>query len=212
MIKYPTKKKLKSQKKLVCFTLYFEMITHNLIIILAGRHYNDVIMSTMASQITSLTIVYSTVYSRCRLKKTSKLRVTGLCEGNRWPVNSPHKVPVTRKMCPLDDVIMRNGLYCRFCALCPMRDTYSYTLIYFVAAILTVPIGTSNSFHPYLKSWGLHHYGIVMLWLYQCKRHNPVEFGQNWPVATTRKHSKARTVCIFLGMQCIYRWLSVMLQ
>ena len=45
-------------------------------------HYNDVIMSAMASQITSLTIVYSTVYSRRRSKKTSKLRVTGLYEGN----------------------------------------------------------------------------------------------------------------------------------
>ena len=39
-------------------------------------------MSTMASQITSLTIVCSTVYSRNGWKETSKLRVTGLCEGN----------------------------------------------------------------------------------------------------------------------------------
>ena len=39
-------------------------------------------MGTMTSQITSLMIVYSTVYSSRRLKKTSKLRVTGLCEGN----------------------------------------------------------------------------------------------------------------------------------
>ena len=39
-------------------------------------------MSVMASQITSLTVVYSTVYSRHRSKKTSKLRVTGLCAGN----------------------------------------------------------------------------------------------------------------------------------
>ena len=39
-------------------------------------------MSAMASQITSLTIDYSTVYSSRRSKKTSKLRVTGLCEGN----------------------------------------------------------------------------------------------------------------------------------
>ena len=38
-------------------------------------------MGTAASQITSLTIVYSTVYSG-EDKKTSKLRVTGLCEGN----------------------------------------------------------------------------------------------------------------------------------
>ena len=45
-------------------------------------HNNDVIMSMTASQITSLTIVYSTVYSRRRSKKTSKLHVTGLCEGN----------------------------------------------------------------------------------------------------------------------------------
>ena len=40
-------------------------------------------------------------------KKTSKLRVTGLCVGNsQGPVNSPHKGPVTRKMFPFDDVIM----------------------------------------------------------------------------------------------------------
>ena len=45
-------------------------------------HYNDVIMSAMASQIPRLTIVYSTVYSICRSQKTSKLRVTGLCERN----------------------------------------------------------------------------------------------------------------------------------
>ena len=39
-------------------------------------------VGAMVSQITSLTIVYSTVYSRRRSKKTSKHRVTGLCAGN----------------------------------------------------------------------------------------------------------------------------------
>ena len=67
------------------------------------QHYNDVIMSSMASQITSLPIVYSSVYSRRRSKKTSKLRVTGLCDA----VNSPRKAPVTRKIFPFDDVIMK---------------------------------------------------------------------------------------------------------
>ena len=44
---------------------------------------------------------------RRRSKKTSKLRVTGLCVGNSpGPVNSAHKGPVTRKMFPFDDVIM----------------------------------------------------------------------------------------------------------
>ena len=46
------------------------------------HHYNDVIMDSMASQITSLTIVYSGVYSGADQRKTSKLRVTGLCAGN----------------------------------------------------------------------------------------------------------------------------------
>ena len=41
-----------------------------------------------------------------RSKKTSKLRVTGLW----WPVNSPHKRQVTRKMFPFDDVIMSSGI------------------------------------------------------------------------------------------------------
>ena len=46
------------------------------------EHNNDVILTAMASQTTSLTIVYSIVYSRRRSKKTSKLRVTGPCAGN----------------------------------------------------------------------------------------------------------------------------------
>ena len=45
------------------------------------HHYGDVIMDTMTSQITSLTIVCSTVYS-VQIKKTSKLGVTSLCAGN----------------------------------------------------------------------------------------------------------------------------------
>ena len=51
---------------------------------------------------------------RHRWKKTSKLRVTGLCVRgiHRWPVNSPHKGPVTRKMFPFDDVIMATSNWC----------------------------------------------------------------------------------------------------
>ena len=45
-------------------------------------HYNDKVMSAMASQITSLTIVYSAVYSRRRSKETPKLCIIGLCAGN----------------------------------------------------------------------------------------------------------------------------------
>ena len=70
-------------------------------------HYNDVIMSTIASQITSLTIVYSTVYSGADQRKRQSSASLAFVQGiHRGPVNSPHKGPVTRKMFPFDDVIM----------------------------------------------------------------------------------------------------------
>ena len=70
-------------------------------------HYDDVIMSTMASQITSITIVYSTVYSGADQRRHQSSASLAFVRGiHRWPVNSPHKGPVTRKMFPFDDVIM----------------------------------------------------------------------------------------------------------
>ena len=69
-------------------------------------HYNDVIMSAMASQITSLTIVYSTVYSWHRSNEAPKLRVTYLCEGNSPVIGEfPHKGPASQRMLPFDDGI-----------------------------------------------------------------------------------------------------------
>ena len=70
-------------------------------------HYDDVIMGTIASQITSLTSVYSTVYSGADQSKNQSSASLAFVWGiHRRPVNSPHKWPVTRKMFPLDDVIM----------------------------------------------------------------------------------------------------------
>ena len=64
-------------------------------------------MSTMASQITSLTIVYSTVYSGAdQSKHQSSASLAFMWGIHRGPVNSPHKWPVTQKMFPFDDVIM----------------------------------------------------------------------------------------------------------
>ena len=57
--------------------------------------YNDVILSAMAYQITSLTIVYSTVYSGADQRKHQSSASLAFV---RWPVNSPHKWPITRKM------------------------------------------------------------------------------------------------------------------
>ena len=64
-------------------------------------------MGAIASQITSLPSVYSTVYSDAGQRKHQSSASLALVWGfHRGPVNSPHKWPVTRKMFPFDDVIM----------------------------------------------------------------------------------------------------------
>ena len=73
-------------------------------------HYNDVILSTMASQIISLTINYSTVYSDANQRKhQSSASLAFVRVIHRWPGISPQKGPETRKMLSLDDVIMLWG-------------------------------------------------------------------------------------------------------
>ena len=70
-------------------------------------HYCDVIMGTMASLITSLTSVYSTVHwGADQRKHQSSASLAFVRRSHRWPPNSPHKWPITRKMFPVDDVIM----------------------------------------------------------------------------------------------------------
>ena len=64
-------------------------------------------MTMLASQITSLTVVYSIVYSGViQRKHQSSASLAFVREIHRGPVNFPHKWPVTRKMFPFDDVIM----------------------------------------------------------------------------------------------------------
>ena len=66
-----------------------------------------IIIGAMASQITSLTIAYSTVYPGTdRRKHQSSASLASVRGIHRSPVNSPHKGPVTQEMSPVDDVIM----------------------------------------------------------------------------------------------------------
>ena len=71
------------------------------------NHYCDDMMGNVASQITSLTIVYTTVYSDADQSKHQSSETVAFVWGNhRGPVNSLQKWPVTRKMFPFDDVII----------------------------------------------------------------------------------------------------------
>ena len=61
-------------------------------------HYNDVTMSATAFQITGLSIFCSTVGSGTHQRKhQSSASLAFVRRIHRWPVNSPHKRPVTRK-------------------------------------------------------------------------------------------------------------------
>ena len=69
-------------------------------------------MGTIASQITSLTSVYSTVCSGADQRKHQSCASLAFVWGiHRCPVNSPHKWPVARKMFPYDDVIVRHTVF-----------------------------------------------------------------------------------------------------
>ena len=75
--------------------------------VLENINYCDVVMTMMVTQVTSLRIIYSTVYSGADKRKHHSSASLAFVRGiHRWPVNSLHIGPVTRKMFPFDDVIM----------------------------------------------------------------------------------------------------------
>ena len=81
------------------------IMVHGYLIGTGAIHYNDVIMGAMASQVTSLTILCSTVYSGADQSKHQSSASLAFVRGiHRWPVNSLYKGPVTWKMLPFDDV------------------------------------------------------------------------------------------------------------
>ena len=76
-------------------------------LIFVHGHYSDVIMSAIASQITSVSIVCLTVCSAANQWKLQSSASLAFMRGiHRWPANSLHKRPVTQNMFPFDDVIM----------------------------------------------------------------------------------------------------------
>ena len=92
-------------------------------------HYCNIIMGAMASQITSPTIVYSTVHSGADQRKhhssASPAFVLGI---HRSPVNSPHKWPVTPKMFPFDDVIMELSAWPPYMLVTVIGQRWKYQL------------------------------------------------------------------------------------
>ena len=89
-------------------------------------HYSDIIVSVVASQITSISIVYSTICSGADQRKRQSYKLLAFVRGiHWWVVNSPHKGPVTRKMFPFDDLIMDHQV-CVLYIIGPAHEGLTY--------------------------------------------------------------------------------------
>ena len=74
-------------------------------------HFNDVMMNATVSQITGVTIVYSIVCSGAdQTKRQSSASLAFVWGIHRWPVNTPHIGPVTRKCFHLMTSSCRNAM------------------------------------------------------------------------------------------------------
>ena len=111
-------------------------------------HYSDVIMDTIASQITSLTTVYSRVYSGAdRIKHQSSASLAYVRGIHRGPVNSPHKWPVTQKLLAFDDVIIEN--------MPSENNKFLWSFLLFSSLVIMVLI--SSWFHIFPLHVNIHH-------------------------------------------------------
>ena len=77
------------------------------VVVIGAGNGRDVIMGTMASQITGISIVCWYVCSGADQRKLQGSASPAFLRGiHRGPVVSPHKGPVTGKIFPFDDVII----------------------------------------------------------------------------------------------------------
>ena len=99
------------------------------------REDSEVIMGAMTSQITSLMIVFSTVYSGADQRKhQSSASLAFMPEIHRWPVNFPHKWPVKLKIFTFDDVIMERTVFSQMITTdtqLPVYESQVHVCVYF---------------------------------------------------------------------------------
>ena len=106
------------------------------------RPYNDVIMTVMASQIPASRLFTQPFIQGADRRKHQSSAPGAFVRGiRRWPVNSPHKWPVTRKMFPFDDIIMRIICVLRFFLLsagCCVPFNWEIILCFFSSISITI--------------------------------------------------------------------------
>ena len=132
-------------------------------------HYTDVIMTTMVSQITSLTVVYSIVHLGANQRKHRNSASLTFVRGiHRGPVNSSHKWPVTRKMFPFDDVIMPR---CDMAFIAPVhrnKPDITYLLATVLSSGTSPEMGQSYYWYEYSSACEISLVNVVKwnTWIY----------------------------------------------
>ena len=130
-----------------------------------GWHYGNVIIGAVASQFTSLTIVYWTVYSGADQRKHQSSASLAFVRGiHRWPVNSPHKWPVMRKMMMTSSWDI--GVFCEFkiwyCSAVAIAVHY---VIFFLNTYITASQLRPSIFHQqfFFHLWKYGHLPLLQL-------------------------------------------------
>ena len=110
-------------------------------------------MDTMASQITSLTIVYSTIYSGADQRKHQSSASLAFVSGNS-PVTGefPAKGPVTWKMSPFDDVIMKRWLVCQILYIKGRDKTTSHSICYVGCNRFSLPLIAASAHQSWIEA------------------------------------------------------------
>ena len=173
----------------------------------------------MTSQITSVTIVYWSVYSGAdQTKHQSSASLAFVWGIHRWPVNSPHKGPVTRKMFPFDDVIMHRirlgdheciNIWKRLPHYSPSITSgfpdkgqwyrammFSFLLAWTYYSNDGVTLWTHCPWEMWLQSW-IDHFHKVILWRYL--KHSPWNSSQ---VNAKRPHWWLTSIT-FMRITCV---------
>ena len=141
LLHFVARSKRQLPSKILCLSILGVLYNHVLIMIsrnspLQWRH-NE----AMASQITSLAIVYTIVYSGADQRKHQSSASLAFVRGiHQWPVNSPHKWPVTRKMFPFDDVIMMPEVNSWFNILVIRIMKWLMTIVYMSSPLFVIII------------------------------------------------------------------------
>ena len=143
-------------------------------------HYNEVIMIAMSSQITSLTIVYSTVYSGADQRKHQSSMSLAFVRGiHRGPGNSPHKWPVTWKKFPLDDVIMCIFIGMRISFL-PKWGIYEICMWFVVLALFRW-----HNYSPLIRQSIFLHFAGVLICQSEYLMISSMPFKLCWTISVT---------------------------